>query len=97
VVYADCVNILGGSIHKVQENEEASKVANNEIGTQVNADKTKYKVMSRDQNVGRSHNMKIENGPFERVEEFKFWVKNLTKQNYNREETKTRLKSRNAC
>ena len=38
---------------------------------EVNADKTKYMIMSRDQNAGRSHSMKIDNSSTERVEEFK--------------------------
>ena len=37
----------------------------------VNADKTKYMVMSRDQNSGQSHGMKFDNSSFERVEEFR--------------------------
>ena len=46
VAYADDVNILGGSIHTVKENAEALVVATKEIGLEVNADKTKYMVMS---------------------------------------------------
>jgi len=46
--YADDVNILGGSIHTVQNNTEALLVASKETGIEVNADKTKYMVMSRD-------------------------------------------------
>jgi hypothetical protein len=38
------------------------------MGLDVNADKTKYTVMSRDQNAGRSHNIKSDNNSFERVE-----------------------------
>jgi len=57
---------------KVKDNEEAWKVASKEIGIEINADKTKYMVMSRDRNAGRSHNMKIENRPFERIEKFRF-------------------------
>ena len=34
-------------------------MASKEIGLEVNADKTKYMVMSRDQNAGRSHSMKL--------------------------------------
>jgi len=34
--------------------------------------KTKYMVISRDQNAGRSHNIKTENSTFERVEEFRY-------------------------
>ena len=65
--YADDVNILGGSVHTVSENAEALVVASKEIGLEVNAGKTKYLVMSGDQNAGRSHNMRIDNRPFERV------------------------------
>jgi len=46
LVYADDVNILGGSVHTVKENAEALVVASKEIGLEVNADKTGYIVMS---------------------------------------------------
>jgi len=51
-VYADDVNILGGSIYSTKENTEALVVASKKTGLQVNADKTKCMVMSRDQNAG---------------------------------------------
>ena len=38
----------GGSVHTVKENAEALVVATKEIGLEVNADKTKYMIMSRD-------------------------------------------------
>ena len=38
----------GGSVHTVKKNIEALVVASKEIGLEVNADKTKYMVMSRD-------------------------------------------------
>jgi len=47
LVYADDVNILGGSVHTVKENAEALIMASKEIGLEVNADKTRYMVMSR--------------------------------------------------
>ena len=46
LVYADDVNILGGSAHTIKENAEAVVVARKEIGLEVNADQTKYMVMS---------------------------------------------------
>jgi len=52
LAYADDVNILGGSFHTLKENAEALVAPTREIGLEVNADKTKYKVMSRDQNAG---------------------------------------------
>jgi hypothetical protein len=61
LVYADDVNILGGSVNTVKENAEALVVAAKEIGLEVNADKSKYMVMSRDRNAGRGHSMKIDN------------------------------------
>ena len=59
LAYADDVSILRGSVHTVKGNAEALVVATKEIGLEVNADKTKYMIMSRDQNAGRSHSMKI--------------------------------------
>jgi len=52
LVYGDDVNILGGSVHTMKENAETLVVASKEIGLEVNADKTKYMDMSRDQNSG---------------------------------------------
>jgi len=58
LAYADDVNIMGGSIHKLKENAEAIVAATREIGLEVSADKTKYMVMSRDQNAGRNQSVK---------------------------------------
>ena len=72
-------------------------MASKEIGLEVNADKTKYMVMSRAQTVGRSYKMRIDNRSFERVEQFKYLGTALTDQNSIQEEIKSRLKSGNAC
>jgi len=77
----------------MKENVEASI----EIGLEVNADKTKYMIMSRDQNAGRSHNMKADNRSFERLEEFKYLRTTLTYQNSIWEEFKSRFKTGNGC
>ena len=50
LVYADDVNMLGESVHSIRENAESLVVASKEIGLEVNADRTKYMVMSQDQN-----------------------------------------------
>jgi len=68
-------------------------MASKETGLEVNADETKYMVMSQDQNAGRSHSIKIDNCSFARVEEFKCLGTALTKQNSIQEEIKSRLKS----
>jgi hypothetical protein len=72
LVYADNVNILRGSEHTIKKNAEALVVASKEIGVEVNGDKTKYMVISRDQNAGRGHSIKIVNTSFERVEVLKY-------------------------
>jgi hypothetical protein len=81
----------------VSKNTEALVAATEEIGLEGNVDKTKYMVMSRDQNAGRNHSVKIDNSSFERAEEFKYLGTNLTNQNSIQEEVKSRLKSGNAC
>jgi len=64
---------LGGGVHNVKENTEALVVASKGSGLEVNADKTEYMVVSRDQNSGRIHSMKIDNSSFERVEHSNIW------------------------
>ena len=46
LVYAVSVHILGRSIHPIKKNTEALVIASKGIGLEVNADKTKYMVMS---------------------------------------------------
>ena len=72
------------------------KNATKETGLEVNADKMKYTVMSRDRNAGRGHSVKIDNSSIERVEEFKY-LGTTKDQNSIQEEIKSRWKLRNAC
>jgi hypothetical protein len=58
LVYADNVNILGSSVNAIKKSTEALVVASKEIGLAVNAEKSKYMVMSRNQNAGQNHNIK---------------------------------------
>jgi hypothetical protein len=68
-LHADDVNIMDGSVHTINKNTEGLVVASSETGLEVNDDKkTKYVVMSHDQNVGRSHKIKINNTSCERAE-----------------------------
>jgi hypothetical protein len=69
--YADDGNMLSRSERTIKKNTEALVVASKETGLEVNAEKTKYMFMSRDQAAGRSHNKRNNNSSFERVEEFK--------------------------
>jgi len=58
-------------------------------GLGVNVDTTKYMVMSRDQNAGRSHNVETDNSSFERVEHFRYLGTTLGNQNFIQKEIKS--------
>jgi hypothetical protein len=59
------VNTSGGNLHTIKNRSEGV--------VELNADTTKYMVMSCDQNAGRRHNMKTDNNrSYERVEELKY-------------------------
>jgi len=55
-----------------------------------------YMAMSRDQNAGRSYNIKTDNTYFESVSLFKYFGTSLTNQNSMQEKMKSRRKSGNA-
>jgi hypothetical protein len=59
--------------------------------------KFKYMVMSRDQNAGQNHNIKLDNKSFKRVEQLKYLGTTLMNRDSNQEEIKSRLKSGSAC
>jgi hypothetical protein len=72
-------------------------IPHKEIGLEVNDEKTKYMVMSRNQNAGQNHDIKIDSKSFGRVEEFKHLGTTITNRNSIHEEIKSRLKLGNAC
>jgi coproporphyrinogen III oxidase-like Fe-S oxidoreductase len=80
LVYADAVNTLGGSIHTIRKNIEALLPTHKEISLEVNADRTKYMIMSRYQNAGQNRNVQRGNKSFETVEQFKYLETILTNQ-----------------
>ena len=71
--YKSCMTDVRGSLHTIKKNAEDLVVASREIGLEVNADKTKYMVMSCDQNAEWSHSIKNDNSSLEIVEEVNIW------------------------
>jgi hypothetical protein len=97
MLYADDVNLLGDNIDTIKRNTQTLIDANKEVGTKVNTEKTKYMLLSRHQNAGQNHNIKIANRYFENVEQFRYLGTTITNQNLIQEEIKRRLNSGNAC
>jgi hypothetical protein len=71
--------------------------AGKEVGLEVNTEKTKYMLLSRQQNGGQNHDIKIDIRCFGNVEQFRYLGTTITNQNLIQEEIKRRLNSGNAC
>jgi hypothetical protein len=97
LVYADDVNLLGDSVNTIKENSETLLETSRDIGLEINAEKTKYMIMSRYPNSGQNQNIRIANDSFENVAKFKYVGTTLTNQNDIHDEVKSRLNSGNAC
>jgi len=79
--YADDVSILGGIVPAIEKNTNTWIAANKETGLKFNAGETKYIFMSQNREARRCHNIEIDNSTFNRVEDFKYLVTNLSYQN----------------
>jgi retron-type reverse transcriptase len=97
LAYADDVNLLGDNIDTINKNTETLIDASKEVGLEVNVEKTKYMLASRDENAGQNRKIKIGIRSFENVSQFKYLGTTLTNQNLIQEEIKRKLNSGNAC
>jgi hypothetical protein len=61
LAYADDVNLLGDITDSIRKNTETITNASKDVGILLNEDKTKYKLPSSHQNVGRNRDIKIAN------------------------------------
>jgi hypothetical protein len=94
--HVDDVNLLEDSIDTINKNTESLIDASKEVGLEVNAEKTKYMLVSRDQNAGQNQAIRIGNGSSENASQFKYLGTSVIGQNIIQEEIKRRVNSGNA-
>jgi hypothetical protein len=97
LAYADDVNLLGDNIDAIKKNTETLIHASKDVGLEINVEKTKYMLLSRQQNVAQNRDVKIANTSLENVSQFKYLQTTVTNQNLIQEEIKRRLNFCNAC
>jgi hypothetical protein len=78
LVYADDVNLLGDNIDTIKKNMGNLIDASNEVGLEVNGEKTKYMLLSHHQNAGHNHDIKEANRCFENVAQFRYLGTTIT-------------------
>jgi hypothetical protein len=86
LAYADDVNLLGDNIDTIKKNTETLIDASKEVGLEINVEKTKYMLLSHQQNVGQNRDIKIANRSFENVSQLKYLGTTVTNQNLIQEE-----------
>jgi hypothetical protein len=97
LVYADYFIFVGDSVNTIKENTETLLEASRDVGLEMNAENTKYMIMSRYPTSGENRNIRTGSESFENVAEFKYLGTTLTNHNDIHDEIKSRLNSGNAC
>jgi hypothetical protein len=84
LAFADDVNLFEGNTNTLEKSREAIIDDSKEVSLDVNTERTKYTMLlSRHQNAGQNHNIKIGNRSFENMAKVKYlgttiqWVPGL--------------------
>jgi hypothetical protein len=80
LVYADDVSLLADNIDTIKKNTETFIDASIDFDLKVNTEETKYKLLSRHQNAGQNHYIKVANRCFENVAQFRYLGETVTNQ-----------------
>jgi hypothetical protein len=78
LVYADNVNLVRDNIDIIKKNTQTLFNASEEVGLEINAEKTKYMLLSRHQNAGQNHDIKIANRSFKNAAQLKYFGTTVT-------------------
>jgi hypothetical protein len=97
LAYADNVNLLVDDMDTINRNTEIVIDASKGVDIEVNIEKTKYMLVSHNQNADQNRNIKIGNRSFENVSQFKYLGMTVTIQNVIQKENKRILNSGHAC
>jgi hypothetical protein len=80
LAYVHDVNLLGNKIETINKTTETLIDASKEVGLEVNVEKMKYMLLSRDQSSDQNRDIKIGNRSFENVSQFKYLGTRVTRQ-----------------
>jgi hypothetical protein len=86
---------LGDNIDTIKKNTRVTESlidASKEVDLEVSSEVTKYMLLSRNQNSGQNHDIKIGNRCFENVAQFRFSGMTITDQNLIQEGIKRRFR-----
>jgi hypothetical protein len=76
--YADDANLLGDNMDTINKNIETLIHASKEVSLEINVKKTKYMLLSCQQNVGQDQDITIANRSFANVSQFKYFETKAT-------------------
>jgi hypothetical protein len=94
LILTDDTNLLADSINTIKENTETLLEGSRDVGLEINAEMTKYMIMSPHQHSVQNQGMRIVNESFENVLTFKYLgLMMLKNQNDIHNEVKSRLNS----
>jgi hypothetical protein len=74
------VNLLGDNVDTIKKNTEALIGTSKEVGLEVNAERTKYVLLSRHRNSEQNHDTETANRPFENAAYLKYFGMTATDQ-----------------